>query len=138
MNNPKTAHLICNLYSHLLDEPELDDKHLDLLTALTSHKDIQAIIQGKGFDDTKDSWSHKVVQQVPMKDRNSLFITDFDPERMLLSIRKSNSPNLTETLAVTINETTVFAPGFDFSVYFLNSFIFNNHEHYDGIIEVRT
>lgn len=137
MNNPKTLKLLLTLYSHLCQEPEIEAKHSQLFTALINHSDVQGFVEGEPNTLNLDDWSNKVIQQVPMKDFNSLYIVDFDVERMLLSIRKSNSLNLVEVLAVSINESTVFAPGFDFSVYFLNQFIFNNHEHYDGIIQVR-
>jgi hypothetical protein len=85
-----------------------------------------------------DAWSHKVIQAVPMKDYNTLFIVDFDPILMKLFIVKANSLHVIESLDIAVNENMVLAPGLDFSLYFLNQFIFNNHEHYDGIIAVTT
>lgn len=131
MNNPKTTKLILELYNHLLQEPEYSVNEAKLLNILL---DMKESISDNVLN--SDEWSNKVIQVVPMKDFNSLYIVDFDVERMLLSVRKSNSLNLVEVLAVSINESTVFAPGFDFSVYFLNQFIFNNHEHYDSIIGI--
>lgn len=87
---------------------------------------------------TKDEWSNKVIQMVPMKDGNHLFIVDFEIPKYKLSYRKGKAPNLLISTLVSVNETTVIAEGFDFHVSFLNSFIFHNSEHYDELIPVST
>jgi len=136
MNNPKTAQLILTLYRHLIGEPELTEEHAKLFCELGKQSCITEI--NNALDKPSvDSWANKVIQTVPMKDYNSLYIIDFDPTLMVIKVRKSINLNLVESLGVTINATTVFAPGFDFPVGYLNQFIFLNSEHYDGIINIR-
>lgn len=136
MNNPKTSQLILTLYKHFLEEPELTDEHADLFCELAKQSCIQNTL-AEAKKSNVDSWMYKVIQVVPMKDHNNIYIVDFDPNLMVIKIRKSINLGFVESLGVTINATTVFAPGFDFPVGYLNQFIFLNSEHYDGIINIR-
>lgn len=136
MNNPKTSQLILTLYKHLLEKPEVSDEHVDLFCELAKQSCVQNALDEANKSNV-DIWANKVIQVVPMKDHNNIFIVDFDPNLMVIKVRKTTNPNFVESLGVTINTTTVFAPGFDFPVGYLNQFIFLNSEHYDGIINIR-